>query len=149
MSYTERLSESMCPIVTIMPAATNFAIGTHNTAFVSLANYHRAWLVVTIAEMAAAATVDVGIQQAQDAAGTGVKAITGKTITQLTQAGGDENSIVCIELQTEELDVDGDFEFVRFYLTVAGNTVDGSAILFGCSPRYKPVPTTGWTEIVG
>lgn len=147
MSYTERLSEALCPLTTIYPDVR--IPGAHYSEFVSLSTYHRAWLLLTVSEMAALATMDCGLQQAQDATGTGVKAITGKTITQLTQAGGDTNSQVCIELQTEELDVDNDFEFVRFYFINAVNTVNATATLFGASPRFKPVATTGWAEIVG
>ena len=147
MAYTERVSEVNAPLTTIYSDVR--IPGTHYSEFVSLENYHRAFLLLSVSEMAALSTVDAGIQQASDVTGTGVKAITGKTITQLTQAAGDTNSLVCIELQTEELDVDNDFEYVRFYVTNAVNTVNFEGILFGCSPRFKPVPTTNWAEIVG
>jgi hypothetical protein len=129
--------------------ADSQAVGTHNSAYVSLQSYHRAWLVLNVGDMAVGATLDAGIQQATDTAGTGVKAIIGKTITQLTQAGGDGNDLVCIELQTEELDVDGGFDCVRFYVTIAGAAVEYSAILYGLISRFKAVPVTNWTEIVG
>ena len=145
--YTARVSELMYPLATYN--ADSLGISTSSSGYVNMENYHRAWLFVNVGDMAAGGTLDAGIQQAQDAAGTGVKAITGKTITQLTQAGGDGNDLVCIELQTEELDVDNGFEFIRFYLTVAGNSVEVSATLFGCESRYMPVPTTNWQEIVG
>ena len=147
MSYTERLSEVMAPLTTIYSDVR--IPGAHVSEWVSLATYHRAFLLLSVSEMAALSTVNAGLQQATDADGTDAKVITDKTITELTAAGGDTNSLVGIELQTEELDVDNDFEYVRFYVTNAVNSVNFEGILFGCSPRFKPVPTTNWAEIVG
>ena len=126
-----------------------YAIGVHAPAlYRSLGNHQRAVLIVHVGTIAAAGTVDVALLQATDAAGTGAKAIAGKNITQLTQAGGDSGSSVAIELRTEELDVDGGFSFVGGTLTVAGNTAEvGLFALLGCS-NYVPVPATAWTEIV-
>jgi hypothetical protein len=126
----------------------SLAAGTHTGTWYNLGSYHRAFLYVNVGDMAATATLDVGLQQASDETGTGAKAITGKTITQLTQAGGDGNDLVCIELQTEELDVDGGFEHVRWYATIANAAVEMAVTLFVCEPRYEPVPTANWTEIV-
>lgn len=146
MSYTSRVSERMYPLVT--QYADGRGLGTHNSGWVSLQDYHRAWFVLNLGDINVG-TLDAGIQQAQDAAGTGAKAIAGKTITQLTAADGSD--LVCIELQTEELDVDNGFEHVRFYVTLA--TVGVSAIygatLYGLISRFKPVPTTNWTQVVG
>lgn len=144
MSYTSRVSERMYPLA--IHYADGRGAGTHTSAYVSLQDYHRAWLVINVGDQEAAATFDASIRQAQDAAGTGVKAITGKSITQLT---GDGSDLVCIELQTEELDVDNGFEHVCFRIVIAGGAVIYSAILYGLIGRFKPVPTTNWTEIVG
>jgi hypothetical protein len=147
MPYTERISEVMYPLATYNADA--LGVGTFNSAYVLLRDYHRAWLVINVGDMGGGGTLDAGIQQATDTAGTGVKAIAGKTITQLTQAGGDSNSLVCIELQTEELDVSLNFDAVRFYLTVGGAATEVSATLYGAITRFVAVPTTNWQEIVG
>ena len=145
--YTARLSELMYPLVA--ENADSHGAGTVNSACVSVATYHRVWLVLDVGDMVQDATLDAGLQQATTTACAGVKAIAGKTITQLTQAGGDGNDLVCIELQTEELDVDGGFDCVRFYVTVAGAAVEYSAILYVCEPRFAPTPTANWTEVTG
>lgn len=148
MAYTNRVSEELALLAQHDPRTRQVA--THVSGWVLMENYHRAWLHLKVGDLGAAATLDAGIQQAQDAAGTGVKAITGKTITQLTQAGGDgTDDDCCIELQTEELDVDNGFEYIRFYVTIAVADCTYAATLFGACGRYKPVPTTNWTEIVG
>lgn len=147
MAYTNRLSEVLYPVSIEHP--DSFAAGTYTGSWYDMRDYHRAWLVINVGDMVATATLDAGLQQASDTTGTGVKAITGKTITQLTQAGGDGNDIVCIELQTEELDVDNSFECVRWYVTVAAAAVELSVVLYFAEPRFAPVPTTNWTEVVG
>jgi len=129
--------------------ADTYAIGVHQPAlYRSLGNHQRAVLIVNVGTIAAGGTVDIALTQATDAAGTGAKAIAGKAITQLTQAGGDSGSTIAIELRTEELDVDGGFSFVGGAVTVAGNTAEvGLFALLGCS-NYVPVSTAAWTEIV-
>jgi len=145
VNYTNRVSEEMYPLTTQYADGRGF--GTHYSEWVSLQDYHRAWLFVCLGDISIG-TMNVGLQQAQDATGTGVKAITGKTITQLNAADGSD--LVCIELQTEELDVDNGFEHVRFYVTLGtvGVSAIYSATLFGICSRFKPIPTTNWTEIV-
>lgn len=147
MAYTNRVSEDLALLAEHDPRTRQVA--THVSAWVLMEDYHRAWFHLKVGDMGAAATLDAGLQQASDATGTGVKAIAGKTITQLTQAGGDgTNDNCCIELQTEELDVDGGFEYVRFYVTIAVADCTYAATLFGTCSRFKPVPTTNWTEII-
>jgi len=145
--YTSRKSETLCPLAS--EYADSVAAGTVNGVYSNMEEYHRAWLYINVGEMQTGATLDAGLQQAQDNVGTGVKAIAAKTITQLTQAGGDSDSIVCIELQTEELDVDGGFDFIRYYLTVGVDAVECAATLFGCESRFMPVSVANWTEVVG
>lgn len=146
MAYTERVSEAICPLAVMY--SDDRGPGIHYSDTVNLGGYHRAWFVLEVGDMGAGATVNAGLQEV-DADLATVQNITGKTITALTQAGGDASSLVCIELQTEELDVDDHFENVRFYVTTAVNTVIFSAVLYGVEPRFKPVATTNWAEIVG
>jgi hypothetical protein len=77
-----------------------------------------------------------------------LKIIPGKAITQLTQADHDGNDAVCIEVRTEEMDVDGGFAFLGAVMVIAGGTVEATITGFaGCS-NYPPVPVTNWTEII-
>lgn len=146
-SFTQRFSEAYTILAQHDPRTRQVA--THISAWVNMANYHRAVLHLKVGDLGAAATLDAGLQQASDSTGTGAKAITGKTITQLTQAGGDgTDDDLIIELRTEELDVTGGFEFVRFYVTIAVADCTYAATLFGDTSRYKPVPTTNYTEVV-
>ena len=145
-AYTERWTEVCYPLAIeysddLGPAATA-------SAYVSFANYHRGILIINVGDMGQTATLDALLQQATTTAGAGVKAITGKAITQLTQAGGDGNDLVAIEFRTEELDVANGFDCVRFVITTGVAAVEYGAMLLGIVSRFDPVPTTNWTEII-
>jgi hypothetical protein len=144
--FTEKLSEVLYPLA--YEHADSMAVGTHTSSYVSLANYHRAWLVLNVGDMGQASTLDVTIRQATNTSGGSVKAISGKGITQLTQAGGDGDDLVCIELRTEELDVTNGFDCVCVRAVVAGAAVEYGYILYGCVPRFAPTATTNWAERV-
>lgn len=146
MSYTEQFAEVHYPLA--FEPADSIAASTVTGTFVSMANYHRAVLHFNIGDMATGSTVDVSIVQAQDVGGTNVKAITGKAATQLTQAGGDGGQVLAIELRTEELDIANGFDFIAYKIVVAVDASELACTLFGLEPRFAPVPTTNWTEIV-
>jgi len=138
--YTNRFTE-----VNILLDALDIRshAGVEATEWVSLANYHRA--VVMVFCGALTGTLDVAVWQATNAAGAGAKAVTGKAITQL--AATDDYEQVIIELQTEELDADGSFDYIRAQCTNGAANVFGCYV-FGVVPRYPPGSTAGWDEIV-
>jgi len=147
MAYTERFSE--VHKLLISENSPTLAAGVYDSPWVSLANYHRAAVVLHVIDMGAGATLDLAVRQATDTAGTSAKAFTtAKAITQLTQAGGDVDSDVCIEVQTEEMDVTNGFDCLGLRLTVAVAAVVVSWHVFGIVPRYAPVGVTDWTEVV-
>lgn len=144
-TYTENFTE-----IHELAGATvdTFAIGTYSALMAnrSMANYQRAVAILMVGDVAQGATVDLALWQATSAAGANAKLIAGKAITTLTDA--DSNSVVCIEVRTEELDVDGGFAYLVGVITVAGGNVDLGIIGFLGGANYPPVPTTNWTEIV-
>lgn len=144
--YTAQFSEQNVPLAVHYPLTRQVA--THVSGWVKMSLYHRAFFYLMLGAMGANATVDANLQQASDAAGTGAKAITGKSITQLTQAGTDDNSLVGINLQTEELDVNGGFEYVRFRVTIAVADCAYAATLWGSEPRYGATAETIYDEVV-
>ena len=146
-AYTNRFTEvEELPVGWLTPDTR--AAGVYTTGYISLANHQRASFILLVGDMAAGATVDLQLWEATDAAGTGAQAIVGKAITQLTQAGGDGDDAVIVELRTEELDVDAGYAFVAAIVTIAGGNVDSALLpLLGCS-NYPPVSVANWTEIV-
>lgn len=145
MLATERFSEIAYPLAH-EPADSQTV--EQNTAWIFAGNYHRFAILVSLGDMVTNATFDVQIEQAQDSGGTGVKDVAGKGLTQLTQASGDGNGLFIIELKTDELDVNGGFEYFRVEMLPAAAAVEFSVIVLGLVPRFAPVPTTNWGEIV-
>lgn len=145
MAYTERFSEANEVLVHIPADSETTAV---TSGWLLMENNHRALALISVGDMVATSTLNATLTQAQDALGTGAKAITGKAITQLTQAGGDSNKVVMIELKSEELDVANGFEYILLTITPAVAAVEFAAFVLGTEPRYMPVPTTNVEEIV-
>ncbi len=145
--FTERFSEIY--FVQVGLHSANRAAGVYQTPWLDMSTYHRAAFLLDVGTMAAGSTVDMIIQEATSNAGAGVQAIAGKAITQLTQAGGDGDDWVIIELRSEEMDENNAYRFVRAQVTVAAAASQISLwTLGGGVDRYPPVPTTNVTEIV-
>lgn len=143
-SFTERYSEVVEAMNGLFPA--NRVAAAYNTEWVSMETFHRAICQMRVGVMTQASTIDLILQEATDAAGTGVAAIAGKAITQLTQAGGDGNDTVWLELRSEELTPG--FDFVRALLTVGAAASFTDVQVLRTVPRYPPVSTTVITEII-
>ena len=122
--------------------------GTYYTPWISAQNRERFLFVLDVGDMTATSTVDLELHEAQDAAGTGAKAIAAKAITQLTQAGGDGNDAVCVNLGAAEMDAAGNFDHVRARLDVLTASSNACVLVFAEALRYLPPATTNWTEIV-
>lgn len=139
-SYTERFTETN---ILLDALDVRSHAGGESTEWVAMTNYHRA--VVMVFCGALTGTLDVAVWQATNAAGAGAKVVTGKAITQL--AATDDYDQCIIELKTEELDVDGGFDYIRAQTNNGAANVYG-VYVFGCIPRFAPGTTGGWDEIV-
>jgi len=146
MSFTERFSEGAAVLAGLHSA--NRAAGNHNTAWVDMENYHRAVVLIDVGAMTQGATFDLILQEATDATGAGAQAIAGKAVTQLTQAGGDGNDWLMVELRSEEMDENNAYKFIRAQLTIANANVQCSVWVLGIVGRYPPVPLTNVTEVI-
>jgi hypothetical protein len=148
-SYTERFSEVHYPLINVAPAVKSPA-AAQVSAYVSMANYHRAALVIHLGAIAATGTAVIQILQGATSVGgssKGIPTTVGQTKT-LSVTTADANTVKVIELRTEELDVAGGFEYVAVSYDVDTDTVALSLVLYGIISRFNPVPTTNWDEIV-
>lgn len=130
--------------------------GAVNSGWLAWGPFHEIVLDVSVGDMAAGATFDITVQQAQDGSGTGAKNITGKsgsaiTFAQLTQAGGDSNKFITASLLPEYLDVDNGFTHIRFVFTPATAAVEFSAAVWARRPRFLPVASyaADYDQVVG
>ena len=129
-------SERAAVAAVIDPDANTAA--AYTSTYVSMATFNQVMAVVQAGTLGSSATLDFKLVQATDSSGTGSKDITGKAITQLTQAGTDADKQAVINCRAEELDVDSDFDYVAMVMTVGTATSDCSAIMLGMTPRYAP-----------
>lgn len=136
MMLNAKPSEMIGVVGNIDPDA--YAAGTVTTGWIAAKDFQSFVAIVQAGALGASATLDALLQQASDSGGTGAKAITGKAITQLTQAGTDSNKQVLINLRPEELDVDNGFTHFRLSMTVATATSDAGGIVLGFVPVRGP-----------
>ena len=145
MFTNSKASEMLAILATIDPASQS--AGSATTGWVSVANHHGLLAVVQTGVLGTLATVDAKLQQALDNAGTGAKDITGKAITQIVKATGD-NKQALINLKPEELDTLNGFGFVRVALTVGVAASITGAQLLGVNPRFAPADSGNQAAVV-
>lgn len=114
------------------------AAGALTSDYISMGEFQSAMAICLAGTLGSSGTLDMKLVQATDSSGTGVKDISGKAITQLTQAGTDADKQAIINVRAEELDVANGFDHVAIVLTTATATSDSAAILLGCDPRNGP-----------
>lgn len=137
MSNTTCLgSEAAAVVGVIDPDVT--AAGTVTTGWIDASQFNSFAAIVMAGTLGASATVDAKLEQASDSSGTGAKDITGKAITQLTQAGTDSDKQAIINVKPSELDVTNSFTHFRLSVTVATATSDAGGLVIGLSPVYGP-----------
>jgi len=148
MSYTNLFSEDHYVDLCQVPVVYAFGAIAY-TDWYLMSNYQRGQFILLTGVMVATSTIDLILQQDVLGDGASAKVFTpAKAITQLTALGGDGNDLVGLQFRTEEMDVDGDFKYVRAGYTV-GTADSAIALLFiKFVANYPPVPTTTWTELV-
>ena len=144
-----KASEQVAVLGTVNPSAQ--AAGAAVTGWVSAANFNKFLALISVGTFGSSATVDAKIQQATDSSGTGAKDITGKALTQLLAAGGN-NVQAEINLDAQDLDVNGGFSYIQLSVTVGTAATGTSAVLLGFNPRFAPASDfnpTSVAQIVG
>ncbi len=111
------------------------AASTVTTDWIPMAKWGALMGIVFAGTLGSSATLDAKFEQAQNSGGTGAKDITGKAITQLTQAGADSDKQVVINLFNDDLDMNNGFTHARLSLTVATASSDAGAVVLGLDPR--------------
>ena len=145
MYPNSKASEMLALLATIDPATQ--AAGAVSTGWVSVANHLGFLALVQTGVLGTSATVDAKLQQALDSSGTGAKDISGKAITQIVKATGD-NKQALVNVKPEELDTVNGFGFVRVTVTVGVAASITSAQLLGVNPRYAPADLGNQAAVV-
>jgi hypothetical protein len=124
-----------------------------NTGWIQWGQFHEMVIRLQLGAMVATATLDLIVEQATSSGGAGAKALTNRdgtsiTITQLTAAGSDDNKLVLLDLLAEYLDVNNGFEYIRVTVTPAVAAVIFGLTVEGVAPRFAPVSTSNYDEVV-
>jgi len=140
MSYTEQFSEVHALLATINPASYD---AETNSGYVSLANYHRAVIIIHSGVLGGDLNVD--IEEATSTAGAGAQSFdsAGKDITIVD---ADDNTVNVIEIRTEECDIADGYHCINLEITPGAGSIF-SAEVWGVCPRFAPVSTTNIDEV--
>lgn len=131
------LSEKLAIVATIDPDA--YTTGAQSSDYVDMEKFGSVIFIVMAGALGSSATLDFKVQEAQDGSGTGVQDLTGKSITQLTEAGTDSDKQAIVEVRSEELS-DG-FTHVKGVMTIGVATSDCGMIAIAGEARYLPAST--------
>lgn len=110
--------------------------GSLVSEWVDMSHYRQVAFIVSVG--ATDTTVDAKLQYATDDQGTGADDISGKAVTQLTGAAGDNKQVV-IEIAAEEMPASSGYCAL---VVIAGSGSTGavlSAVGIGTVARYAPV----------
>jgi hypothetical protein len=130
-------SEQVALLATIDPDVTTAS--TVVSDYVDASEFYNYMAVVLAGTLGSSATIDAKIVQATDSSGTGVKDVTGKAITQITQAGTDQSDTqAVINVKPDDLDINNGFKWFALSVTVGTATSDAGGFIVGCNPRNAP-----------
>ena len=128
-------SEQAAVVATIDPDA--YAASTVLSDAIDMADFESIMAIIMAGTLVTNATLDAKLTQATTSGGT-YKDITGKAITQLTEAGTDSDKQAIINCRREDLDIDNGYRYVKLSLTLATAGGDAGAAVLGFSPAVQP-----------
>lgn len=132
MGYTERLSEQLAIVGTIDPGA--YTEAAYSTDTVDMRYHRRALFIVMAGTLGSSATLDFKVQESAD--DSNWSDLTGKSITQLTQAGTDSDKQAIVEVAAEE--ITSTKRYIKGVMTVGTATSDCGVIVLADCTRYNP-----------
>jgi hypothetical protein len=112
------------------------APGTVTSGWIKASDYPQFLAAVQVGDFVTSGVLDAKLEQATSAAGAGAKDVTGSAITQLTEAGGDDDKIVLINIDPRKLDVENEFDYFRLSMTGGVADVEVAGLILGLSARY-------------
>lgn len=144
MFANAKLSELFSVLGAVSPVSQ--APGSVTTGWVSVSAHERFMALIQTGVLGASATVDAKLQQATDASGTNAKDVTGKAITQIVKASGD-NKQALINLRAEELDTNNGFGYVQLSITVGTAASQVGAVVLGGMAKQGPGTLTNAASV--
>lgn len=125
------------PIVGVIDPDNYTSGSTETTGWIAAEEFENFKATVMAGDMAAGATIDAKIEEATDDGGTDSQDLSGKAITQMTQASDDDsNEQAIINLRQDELSAG--YTHFRLSVSVGSAAADMAAIVEGYDARYEP-----------
>jgi hypothetical protein len=122
------------------------AAGTVTTGWIKADKFFTYMALINTGTLGTSATVDAKLQQATDSSGTSAKDVTGKAITQIVKASGDNKQAV-INLRGSELDTNGGFPYFRLSITVGTAASLIAANVVGMNTRFAPASDSNNSDV--
>jgi hypothetical protein len=132
-----KLSDRLAIVSVIDPDA--YATGTHTGDAIDMSLHRQIMTIVTVGDMASTSTVDCLLTESATSGGTYTQ-ISGKSITQLTEASTDDNKQAVINLKAEELGAT--MRYVKVSLRVLAAASDAATVTVAGRPRYTTASAT-------
>lgn len=132
-----KLSEKLAVVSVIDPDA--YDTGAQTGDWVDMSKFNRIMFIFMAGAMASTATLDGAIHEATDVNGTAARAISGKSITQLTEASTDDDKQAIVEVDAGDLSAG--YDFVAPVMTVGVDVIDSGCVGLAGVPRYHPAST--------
>jgi len=149
MSVTQRMSEKILVVGVIDPDAYTNSATTYKTGAIDMSLHRRVLFVVMAGTMASTSTIGFSVTGDTASGGSYATTITGKSITQLTEAGTDSDKQALVEVTAEEVFAQGK-RYIRGELLVGTAASDAGVIALAMHSRYQPgTDLASVDEIVG
>lgn len=132
-SWTPNPADVAAVVATVDPDAN--AAGAHTSDEVDMSKFDNLMWIVQAGELGSSAGLAFKLQESDSSGGTFTD-ITGKAITQLTDAATDSDKQAIVTVRSDEL-ADGN-RFVRGIMTITTATSDSAVICLGFFPRHGP-----------
>lgn len=135
MASLSRITERFALIGTVDPDLNTAA--TYHTDEIDMKNFSRVLFIVAVGALGTSGTVDFSVKGgASSDAGNHATAVTGKSITQLTQAGTDDDKQVLVEVTAEECAAQG-LNYIEGELVIGTASSDSAVIVLGELAQYS------------
>lgn len=131
----QKITEALAVVACIDPDA--YGTGAQTSDWIDMSKFERVAFIVQAGTLGSSATLDFKVQQATDGSGSGAEDMTGKVITQLTQAGTDSDKQVVVSVEASELS-DG-YRYIAGLMTVGVASSDAGVVAVATNPNYGPV----------
>lgn len=130
-----RISDHSAIVGCIDPDA--YTANTYSTDVIDMQLWDKVVFYVQVGTMASTSTVDFSVKGDTASGGSYATAVTGKAITQLTEAGTDSDKQAIVEVTQAEVAAQG-LRYIRGDLVVAAAASDAGVLAVAFGPNYAP-----------